>query len=188
MAFDDCRNLIYSGDFFLLHFEWCLVVFKLFHFAAKLQYKSAISSFFYLHTQLDCSAMTLDFWYGIYCNCRYITSDDVVELKGKVACEISSADELTLTELMFNGVLKDIKVEEMVSLLSCFVWQEKLQDAAKPREELDLLFTQLQDTARRVAKLQLECKVHMEPFLKGFCFLDSCALYVIWIFRITLKS
>jgi hypothetical protein len=28
----------------------------------------------------------------------------------------------------------------------------------------------------------------MEPFLKGFCFLDSCALNVIWIFRITLKS
>lgn len=83
-----------------------------------------------------------------------------MELKGKVACEISSADELVLTELMFNGVLKDIKVEEMVSLLSCFVWQEKLQDAQKPREELDMLFTQLQDTALRVAKVQLECKVH----------------------------
>lgn len=96
-----------------------------------------------------------------------------MELKGKVACEISSADELTLTELMFNGVLKDIKVEEMVSLLSCFVWQEKLQDAAKPREELDLLFTQLQDTARRVAKLQLECKVCMQ-LLSLFFFFFFC--------------
>ena len=91
--------------------------------------------------------------------CRYVTSDDVVELKGKVACEISSAEELTLTELMFNGVFKDIKVEEMVSLLSCFVWQEKLKDATKPREELDLPFSQLQDTVRRVAEVQLECKV-----------------------------
>ena len=94
--------------------------------------------------------------------CRYVTTDDVLELKGKVACEISSADELTLTELMFNGVLKDIKVEEMVSLLSCFVWQEKLQDATKPREELDMLFVQLQDIARRVANVQLECKVLTE--------------------------
>lgn len=100
----------------------------------------------------------------------YATSDNVVELKGKVASEISSADELTLTELMFNGVLKDIKVEEMVSLLSCFVWQEKIHDAAKPREELDLLFMQLQDTARRVAQLQLECKVQvdLESFVKSF--------------------
>ncbi|KAL5178416.1 DExH-box ATP-dependent RNA helicase DExH9 [Glycine soja] len=100
----------------------------------------------------------------------YATSDNVVELKGRVACEISSADELTLTELMFNGVLKDIKVEEMVSLLSCFVWQEKIHDAAKPREELDFLFMQLQDTARRVAQLQLECKVEIdvESFVKSF--------------------
>ncbi|KAI5658159.1 hypothetical protein M9H77_26952 [Catharanthus roseus] len=100
----------------------------------------------------------------------YITRDDVVELKGKVACEISSADELTLTELMFNGVLKDIKVEEMVSLLSCFVWQEKLQEARKPRDELELLFTQLQDIARQVAKVQLECKVQVdvENFVSSF--------------------
>ncbi|PIA59509.1 hypothetical protein AQUCO_00400415v1 [Aquilegia coerulea] len=100
----------------------------------------------------------------------YTTSDDVVELKGKVACEISSADELTLTELMFNGVLKDVNVEEMVSLLSCFVWQEKLQDAQKPRDELELLFTQLQDTARRVAKVQLESNVpiDVEKFVSSF--------------------
>ncbi|GAU19145.1 hypothetical protein TSUD_79680, partial [Trifolium subterraneum] len=100
----------------------------------------------------------------------YATSDNVVDLKGKVACEISSADELTLTELMFNGVFKDIKVEELISLLSCFVWQEKINDAAKPREELDLLYSQLQDTVRRVAQLQLECKVQIdvETFVKSF--------------------
>ncbi|XP_004300008.1 PREDICTED: superkiller viralicidic activity 2-like 2 [Fragaria vesca subsp. vesca] len=100
----------------------------------------------------------------------YITRDDVVELKGKVACEISSADELTLTELMFNGVFKDIKVEELVSLLSCFVWREKLKDATKPREELDLLFLQLQETARRVAEVQLECKVEIDidSFVNSF--------------------
>lgn len=100
----------------------------------------------------------------------YITSDDVVELKGKVACEISSADELTLTELMFSGVLKDMKVEDMVALLSCFVWQEKLLGARKPGEELELLFTQLHDIARRVAKVQLECKVQIdvENFVSSF--------------------
>ncbi|KAK9123316.1 hypothetical protein Sjap_012918 [Stephania japonica] len=100
----------------------------------------------------------------------YITSDNVVELKGKVASEISSADELTLTELMFNGVLKDANVEQMVSLLSCFVWQEKLQDAQKPREELHLLFTQLRETAQRVAKIQLESNVSIdvEHFMNSF--------------------
>ena len=92
-----------------------------------------------------------------------------MELKGRVACEISSADELTLTELMFNGVLKEITVEQMVSLLSCFVWRAKLQNATKPREELDLLFAQLQDTARKVAKVQLECKVIMDVLAIFHC-------------------
>ncbi|KAJ6818893.1 DExH-box ATP-dependent RNA helicase DExH9 [Iris pallida] len=100
----------------------------------------------------------------------YITSEDVVQLKGKVACEISTADELTITELMFGGALKDVNVEEIVALLSCFVWQEKLQDAKKPREELGLLFSQLQETARRVATVQLECKVQIdvENFINSF--------------------
>ncbi|KAK9750052.1 hypothetical protein RND81_02G169900 [Saponaria officinalis] len=100
----------------------------------------------------------------------YISNDDVVGLKGKVACEISSADELTVTELIFSGVFKDVKVEEMVALLSCLVWQEKLQDAQKPREELELLFSQLQDTARKVAKVQLDCKVEIdvENFVSSF--------------------
>ncbi|KAJ4776797.1 ATP-dependent RNA helicase [Rhynchospora pubera] len=100
----------------------------------------------------------------------YITSEDVVELKGKVACEISSADELTLTELMFSGAFKDISVEQMVALLSCFVWQEILHDAQKPREELGFLFLQLQEIARRVANVQYDCKVQIdvESFVNSF--------------------
>lgn len=100
----------------------------------------------------------------------YINSDDVLQVKGQVACEISSADELTLTELLFSGIFKDIGIEEMVALLSCFVWQENLQDGRKPREELDLLFSQLQETARRVSNVQLECKVQIdvESFMNSF--------------------
>ena len=33
----------------------------------------------------------------------YCTAADVIELKGRVACELSSADELLLTEMIFNG-------------------------------------------------------------------------------------
>jgi ATP-dependent RNA helicase DOB1 len=35
-------------------------------------------------------------------------TDNIIELKGRVACEISSADELVLTELIFTGVLNDL--------------------------------------------------------------------------------
>lgn len=100
----------------------------------------------------------------------YATSDDVVELKGKVACEISSADELALTELVFNGVFKDIPVEQMVALLSCFVWQEKLKEKKKTREDLASHLSLLQDTARRIGQVQLECKVQIdiEAYVESF--------------------
>lgn len=100
----------------------------------------------------------------------YATSDDVVELKGKVACEISSADELALTELMFSGVFKDATVEQLVALLSCFVWQEKLKDRPKLREDLETLLSQLHDIGRRIGKVQLECKVQIdvEAYVNSF--------------------
>lgn len=47
-------------------------------------------------------------------------------MKGRVACEISSGDELLLTELIFNGAFNDLTVEQGVALLSCFVFQEKV--------------------------------------------------------------
>ncbi|KAK5169368.1 Antiviral helicase ski2 [Saxophila tyrrhenica] len=55
----------------------------------------------------------------------FIDEHSRVELKGKVACEIHSADELVLTELVLENVLADYEPEEIVALLSCFVFQEK---------------------------------------------------------------
>jgi antiviral helicase SKI2 len=71
----------------------------------------------------------------------FIDEGSRVELKGKVACEVSeifrrrkevlmriqihSADELVLTELILENVLADFEPEEIVALLSAFVFQEK---------------------------------------------------------------
>ncbi|KAK3070092.1 Antiviral helicase ski2 [Teratosphaeriaceae sp. CCFEE 6253] len=55
----------------------------------------------------------------------FIDDNSRVELKGKVACEIHSADELVLTELVLENVLAEYEPEEIVALLSSFVFQEK---------------------------------------------------------------
>jgi ATP-dependent RNA helicase DOB1 len=57
----------------------------------------------------------------------FCTSEDVVEMKGRVACEISTGDELLLTELVFNGVFNDLSPEQCAALLSCFVFEEKVR-------------------------------------------------------------
>lgn len=56
---------------------------------------------------------------------KFIDDESRVELKGKVACEIHSADELVLTELILENALADFEPEEIVALLSAFVFQEK---------------------------------------------------------------
>ncbi|KAI9793137.1 MAG: hypothetical protein M1833_000822 [Piccolia ochrophora] len=55
----------------------------------------------------------------------FVDEHSRVQLKGKVACEIHSADELVLTELILENVLGDFEPEEIVALLSAFVFQEK---------------------------------------------------------------
>jgi ATP-dependent RNA helicase DOB1 len=88
--------------------------------------------------------------------------DNIIELKGRVACEISSADELVLTELIFTGVLNDLKVEQIVSLMSCFVFEEKSDTAQRLADELAGPLRSLQDAARKIATISQECKLPME--------------------------
>lgn len=55
----------------------------------------------------------------------FTTASDIVDVKGRVACEISSGDELLLTELIFNGAFNSLLPEQCAAILSCFVFTEK---------------------------------------------------------------
>lgn len=92
----------------------------------------------------------------------FTTSSDVVEMKGRVACEISSGDELLLTEMIFQGVFNDLTVDQSVAVLSCFVFDEKVDAKAKLQEELSAPLRLMQETARRIAKVANECKMNLD--------------------------
>lgn len=62
----------------------------------------------------------------------FTNSSDIAEMKGRVACEISTGDELLLTELIFNGVFNTLLPEQCASLLSCFVFTEKVGAISPP--------------------------------------------------------
>jgi ATP-dependent RNA helicase DOB1 len=47
----------------------------------------------------------------------------VVTLKGRVAADVSSGDELVLAELVLGGALGGWGPEQLVAAASCFVWQ-----------------------------------------------------------------
>lgn len=100
----------------------------------------------------------------------YATASDVIELKGRVACELSSGDELLLTEMIFNGVFNDLTVQQCVALLSCFVFEEKSDESPKLTEELAGPLRQMQESARRIGKVSEEAKlqVDVETYVESF--------------------
>ncbi|KAL6472658.1 hypothetical protein MHYP_G00188460 [Metynnis hypsauchen] len=92
----------------------------------------------------------------------FATSSDVIEMKGRVACEISSADELLLTEMVFNGLFNDLTAEQATALLSCFVFQENANEMPKLTEQLAGPLRQMQECAKRIAKVSAEAKLEVD--------------------------
>ncbi|RDB26840.1 ATP-dependent RNA helicase mtr4 [Hypsizygus marmoreus] len=92
----------------------------------------------------------------------FTTSSDIVDMKGRVACEISSGDELLLTELIFNGVFNSLSPEQCAALLSCFVFTEKSDQVTKLKEELAAPLRVMQEFARRIAKVSKESKLAID--------------------------
>jgi antiviral helicase SKI2 len=46
-------------------------------------------------------------------------------MKGRVACEMNSGEELICTECLFENQLDELEPEEVVALMSAFVFQQK---------------------------------------------------------------
>jgi len=102
---------------------------------------------------------------------NYVDSLGHVASKGHLAAEISSADELVLTEMLVNGVFKELPCPETVSLLSCFVSSGNTKQDGRLGEEYDKLYKQLREQVSRVAKLANEASlggVDVDKYLNTF--------------------
>ncbi|KAI9849570.1 MAG: ATP-dependent RNA helicase mtr4 [Thelocarpon superellum] len=88
----------------------------------------------------------------------FINDADVVQLKARVACEISTGDELLLSELLFNRFFNELTPEQCAALLSCFIFEEKSEGKAV-QDELAKPFHDIQAHARIIAKVSQESKL-----------------------------
>ncbi|EFH60004.1 HUA enhancer 2 [Arabidopsis lyrata subsp. lyrata] len=92
----------------------------------------------------------------------HIDADGVVQLKGRAACLIDTGDELLVTELMFNGTFNDLDHHQVAALASCFIPVDKSNEQVNLRNELTKPLQQLQDSARKIAEIQHECKLEID--------------------------
>ena len=91
----------------------------------------------------------------------YVDESGVVQLKGRVACELTTAagHELLLTELIFDNAFANMEPAEVASLLSCFVFQTAR--CSEPNLTPHLLKCQKRfvSKAAEVGQLQHDCSI-----------------------------
>ncbi|WWD03455.1 hypothetical protein V865_001507 [Kwoniella europaea PYCC6329] len=95
---------------------------------------------------------------------QFIDENSTVLLKGRVACEINSAPELILTELILENILSEYEPEEVVALLSIFVFVEKSDSQPvippKIQQGLEVIYK----IADQVEREQDKCSVQYDQF------------------------
>ena len=65
---------------------------------------------------------------------RYIDVGDTVAVKGRVACEVNTCEELLVAEMIFEGLLDDLSPPAIAAALSSLIFQEKKAEADVGKE------------------------------------------------------
>ncbi|XP_041868144.1 helicase SKI2W [Melanotaenia boesemani] len=102
---------------------------------------------------------------------QYVDSSGAVQLKGRVASQISS-HELLLTELLFENALSPLAPEESAALLSCLVFTQNTQVEPHITNTLQEGIDRVLSVAKRIGELQQDCGISQtaEEFVGQFKF------------------
>ena len=97
----------------------------------------------------------------------HLDADLVLKLKGRAACWVDTADELLVTELMFNGAFQKMDHHQLVAMCSCFVPVEKSKEnedihEKAVRDALAEPLARLKAAARLVGEAQSACGVPVD--------------------------
>ena len=117
----------------------------------------------------------------------FTSADDVLSEKARVACEISTGDELLLTEMIFSGAFNELSPAHCAAVLVCFVFDEKvslearthlrnwsadrfllqinLQSETKPKlpNEVSAALRTLKEQAQAIAQISVESRLPIVP-------------------------
>jgi ATP-dependent RNA helicase DOB1 len=121
--------------------------------------------------------------------------NDVITLKGKVACQISASDEILITEMLFSGQLSELEPEVIAALLSCLIFTDGSSKNAEgsnqisKHEKLGNPFVVMQKTADKVATCMIESKIPLdkEEYIAKFR-PDLMELTLMWCQGCTFKQ
>ncbi|KNC49330.1 DEAD/DEAH box RNA helicase [Thecamonas trahens ATCC 50062] len=94
---------------------------------------------------------------------QYVSDDETVLLKGRVACEINACDELIVAELIFDNMLTGLDPAHIVALLSVLLFQGKTDVEPVLPEVLKEAKESLVELTTRLGLLQAELGLDLDP-------------------------
>ncbi|TGZ70145.1 hypothetical protein CRM22_003353 [Opisthorchis felineus] len=91
----------------------------------------------------------------------FCSETDAVTFKGRVACEISSGDELILTELMLDNFFSSLTPAQLAGVLSCFVVKKSFgkHRCIQLRSDMAQALETIKTKARSLARVAIECGI-----------------------------
>ena len=96
----------------------------------------------------------------------YLDENEAVAVKGRVACEVNTCEELIVTEMVFEGILNDLDPTEIVAALSALLYQQKSTDDDFDIEVPESLLNcckQMKKIALNLGQLQKKHGLDLDP-------------------------
>ena len=100
----------------------------------------------------------------------HIDDTGVLQLKGRAACEIDTADELMASELMLEGAFNSLDIHQVVAVASCLVPVDRSQTQIDVQPALREPLNALKEAAKHIATISRECKLEIddEEYVQSF--------------------
>lgn len=123
----------------------------------------------------------------------YIDEKETVSIKGRVACETNTCEELIVTELVFEGLLNELDPEEIVAVLSALVFQEKGKETSlsvELPERLIVCCEQMKTIALNLGRIQKDVGLDIDPAEYSESSLNFGLVHVVyeWALGVPFKS
>lgn len=93
---------------------------------------------------------------------KFIDKEGIVQVKGRMACDLSTSDELLVAEIVFQNVFDGLSGDTIVALLSCLVFDERTGTEITLDDTFQAPFERIQEIARNVGKVMKESKIPID--------------------------
>jgi ATP-dependent RNA helicase DOB1 len=98
---------------------------------------------------------------------QFVNANNIVLEKGKMGCEISSCDEVLLTEMVFQNVFDGLTGEQIVAMCSALVLDEKTAESSGAGDDgplgddtpLGKALEMTRNIANSIAEVMVDCRV-----------------------------